>query len=201
MTRRSFFATAAGGALAMNMPAADNKNSILEMRTFKLRNTADNMVQRTTDFLSKTYVPALRRAGAGTITGFASVVAPDSPFITMITSYPSLTALDGALQKISADKEYLKDRDAFTGSGLPYVRMEASLLRCFDSIPNIETGPADDKKTHLFEMRTYESNSSSSLEKKIRMFNEGEIAIFRKLNMRPVFFGQTLFGRNMPNLT
>ena len=29
----------------------------------------------------------------------------------------------------------------------------------------------------------------------------GEIAIFRKVGMTPVFFGQTVAGRNLPNLT
>ena len=32
------------------------------------------------------------------------------------------------------------------------------------------------------------------------MFNEGEIGIFQRLGMSPVFFGQTIIGRNQPNL-
>ena len=38
--------------------------------------------------------------------------------------------------------------------------------------------------------------------KKIEMFNDaGEIKIFRRVGLNPVFFGETLVGRNMPNLT
>ena len=37
--------------------------------------------------------------------------------------------------------------------------------------------------------------------RKIRMFDEGEIAIFRKVGMIPVFFGEALAGRNLPQLT
>ena len=34
------------------------------------------------------------------------------------------------------------------------------------------------------------------------MFNEGgEIDIFRKTGLRPVFFGETLIGQRLPNLT
>jgi len=34
------------------------------------------------------------------------------------------------------------------------------------------------------------------------MFNEGgELKIFRDTGLRPVFFGETLFGQLMPNLT
>src|SRR5438094_345521 len=36
---------------------------------------------------------------------------------------------------------------------------------------------------------------------KIKMFNEGEIAIFRRTGLRPVFFGETLIGSRLPNLT
>jgi len=37
--------------------------------------------------------------------------------------------------------------------------------------------------------------------KKIEMFNEGgEIALFDRTGLRPVFFGQTLIGRRQPNL-
>jgi hypothetical protein len=33
------------------------------------------------------------------------------------------------------------------------------------------------------------------------MFNEGEIDVFKKVGMRPVFFGQTYIGQGMPHLT
>ena len=33
------------------------------------------------------------------------------------------------------------------------------------------------------------------------MFNKGEIAIFRRAGLTPVFFGETLVGADMPNLT
>ena len=33
------------------------------------------------------------------------------------------------------------------------------------------------------------------------MFEDGEAGIFKRLGMSPVFFGQTLVGQNLPNLT
>ena len=35
----------------------------------------------------------------------------------------------------------------------------------------------------------------------MRMFDDGEIAIFRKYGLQPVFFGETIVGPKMPNLT
>ena len=51
------------------------------------------------------------------------------------------------------------------------------------------------------ELRTYESHSLAAGKKKIEMFNKGEIAIFRKTGLTPVFFGETLIGQRQPNLT
>jgi hypothetical protein len=37
--------------------------------------------------------------------------------------------------------------------------------------------------------------------KKVEMFNEGgEIAIFKKTGLTPVFFGESIIGPNLPNL-
>jgi hypothetical protein len=33
------------------------------------------------------------------------------------------------------------------------------------------------------------------------MFNVGELAIFRRAGLQPVFFGETLIGPKLPNLT
>jgi hypothetical protein len=66
-------------------------------------------------------------------------------------------------------------------------------------MPVLQVPPG--KGSHLFEMRTYESNTSITLQRKIKMFGDGEMGIFKRLGMNPVFFGQTRFGRNVPNLT
>ena len=50
-------------------------------------------------------------------------------------------------------------------------------------------------------MRVYESNHVKAGQTKVRMFNEGEAQIFRRLGMAPVFFGESIAGRNLPNLT
>jgi hypothetical protein len=87
-------------------------------------------------------------------------------------------------------------------SAVPYVRIEASLLRGFDTMPGVVALPTEGRTAgRLFELRTYESNNMESLRRKIGMFDNGEIAIFRKCGIEPVFFGETLFGRNLPNLT
>ena len=46
----------------------------------------------------------------------------------------------------------------------------------------------------------YESNNATTLARKVKMFNEGEAGIFKRLGMQPVFFGETIAGPRMPNL-
>ncbi len=36
---------------------------------------------------------------------------------------------------------------------------------------------------------------------RVNMFNKGEIALFRKVGVTPVFFGQAIVGSKLPNLT
>lgn len=182
--------------------AESKKNMIIELHRFQLRNTLDSMPQRTTDFFGKSLAPALQRAGINPIGAFGSVIAEDGPFILLVTQHPSLNAWGETSQKLAADKEWASAREKFTSGPLPFVRSELSLLRGFDTVPGIEVLPAlPDKKTRIFELRTYESNTPVSLARKIRMFDEGEVALFRKLGITPVFFGATITGRNMPNLT
>ncbi len=57
------------------------------------------------------------------------------------------------------------------------------------------------KKARIFELRTYESHSYKANQQKIEKFNTAEIAIFRRTGLQPVFFGQTMIGSRLPNLT
>jgi hypothetical protein len=69
-------------------------------------------------------------------------------------------------------------------------------------MPGIEGPPTvPDRPARIFELRTYESPTNATLQRKIKMFEEGEIAIFRRCGLLPVFFGGTFIGRNMPSLT
>ena len=148
-------------------------------------------------------MPAAQRAGIGTLGFFSTAVGPEMPSILMVSSHASLAALEASVVKLMADTQYTKALEAFANApGLGYLRMETSLLRAFDGMPQIEAPPTDEKRpARIFELRIYESNNSVSLRKKIGMFEEGEIAIFRKTGLLPVFFGYTIAGPKMPNLT
>jgi hypothetical protein len=204
MDRRSFVALSAGGSLAMLTlaEAADIKPQYIELVKIRMRNTPDSMLQRTTEFFGKAWLPAAMRAGVAKAGAFNAFIAPESPFLLLALQFSSLAAWEGMRDKMATDKDYVKARDTYGAGPLGYVRYETSLLRGFASFPGIEVPAAlPNGKSRIFEVRTYESNNSVTLAKKIGMFDTGEIAIFRKSGMTPVFFGETIMGQNMPNLT
>jgi hypothetical protein len=202
MNRRHFMGAAAASGLAGATPPASQKNAILELLRIQLRNGPQDQRQRTTEYL-KTVLPSLGRAGIGPIGLFTSTIAQESPFILCVLSFPSLSAIDTAMQKLADDKDYQKAQDDFNSPAEPgYVRIENSLLRGFNTFPNMVAPPADAKRpARLFELRTYESNNSKTLKTKIKMFDDAEIAIFKRCGLLPIFFGETIVGRNMPSLT
>ncbi len=201
MNRRSFLAAAPGAALAGPLFAAPAARSIIELRYMRLRNTPENQVQRTTDFL-RSAVPALKRSGIGPLGFFTSVIADESPFILALAAFPSMSAMEAARAREGEDKEYIQVRDAYNAAqGLSYQRLESSLLRCFEGAPVVTPPPTDGQRApRIFELRMYESNNSFTLARKIKMFHEGEMGIFKRLGMQPVFFAETFVGARMPNL-
>jgi hypothetical protein len=189
-------------AAAVSLQGAAKQPSILELRYFQLRNGADSQPQRTADFLRQSYLPALARAGGKVQGAFSNLIAPNGPFVLLLSSFPSLAAMDEAFAKLAADKTDQKELEAADAKpGLNYERVETNLLRAFATMPDVEYTPAA-ANPRVFELRTYESHSQSTLKKKIKMFeHDGETAIFRRVGLTPVFFGETIAGRNMPNLT
>ena len=204
MTRRKFvpsMAAAAGAAMQAQTPKTP---AVYELRIVRQRNTPDNQKQRMTDLLKDATLPALQKYGAGPVGFFNSSIAPGGPFTVALISYPSLAAMEDIRARMNADAKYARQIEAFNAlPGLGYERIDSWLLRAFPNTPAIEIPPTDAKRPgRLFELRTYESNSSATLKRKIKMFEEGgEIGIFRKVGMQVVFFGETIVGQNMPSLT
>jgi hypothetical protein len=80
--------------------------------------------------------------------------------------------------------------------------VESSLLAAFEGWPK-PTPPASaaTKGKRIFQLRIYESPSDGEHARKVEMFHSGEFEIFLKAGFHPVFFGDTLIGARMPNLT
>lgn len=202
MQRRKFLGATASAGLAQAAAAADPpKNQFFQLVYSYMR--TGSQVDRTTQYLNTVFLPAAKRNGIGPVGFFSPVIGERSPFILSLAAYPSLASMETIHNRLMDDKEFAKGWDDYNNISNPaYVRMEVALLRAFDGMPAIEAPPTDAKRAaRVFEMRTYESVNEKASRRKIKMFEDGEIGIFRRLGMAPVFFGQTLFGQNLPNLT
>jgi hypothetical protein len=133
-------------------------------------------------------------------------VGNDAPAAYLLIPHPSAASVAGLGTKIRTDEAYAKDAAAFRAlpaNDPPYVRRSSQLLVAFDSVPAVEvpSGPLA-APSRVFELRTYESHNETAGFKKIEMFEKGgEIAIFRRVGLVPVFFGRAVVGDDLPSLT
>ncbi len=211
MKRRDFIAaTALAGAVplktiaAATAPQGNPDPEYYELRQYHL--LSRGAIKRLDDFLRDAALPALNRSGIEPVGVFNVMYGPNRPTIYVLLPHKSLESFATTDLRLEADAKYQRAGTSFLEAPLSdpaYVRIENSLMAAFEQIPKLEL-PAEtaEKKPRIFELRTYESHSKKKAKKKIEMFNEGgEIAIFRKTGLQPVFFGETLIGLNLPNLT
>jgi hypothetical protein len=191
---------AAAASPLLGAPTGSAKLHYYELRYFYTRN--GTQPGRTNDFLKDHWMPAAKRLGLGPVGVFQPLIGEQSPFHLVLTPFDSFAAVEGMMPSLLADSDFAGAYQAYQQAGPGYVRVETSILKAFDTLPGIVLpGGGTKESSHLFEMRTYESNNDLTLRRKVKMFNEGEIGIFQRLGMMPVFFGETIAGRNQPNLT
>jgi hypothetical protein len=151
-------------------------------------------------FLSEAAIPALNRLGIKPVGVFYS--DKDLSPIYVLLRHKSLETLATATQRLLADPDFQAKGAALLdapATAAAFKRMESSLLMAFTGMSELETPVKNPGR--VFQLRTYESPSVKTGQKKIEMFNTAEIAVFRKVGMAPVFFGEALVGAKMPNLT
>ncbi len=210
MKRRDFLSTSAGlGVLSlMHGPAKANAAGLANqqlLQWIKVRMHVGPKRKRFTDFVRDAAVPAMNRAGIKTVGVFTGKYGPDQSTLFLLLPHDSLESVIMLSSRLLDDAEFRK-----SGSGIvdvpiseaAYVRIESSLMLAFKNMPKVEVPAALLKaESRIYEVRIYESHSAKAGKKKVEMFNDGgEIAIFRKTGMVPVFFAETVIGPIMPNL-
>lgn len=202
MDRRQWLAGLGASFVVSGESRSEVSPSFLELKIWQLHNTSEDQSVRVSRYLQNGLAPALSRAGAKLAGVFSTVIGPESPSIYTLSQYTSLAGMQEALAKLQADAEHSRELEKLgSGSGLPFVRVESSLLRSFDVMPQPAiSGSSEGGAGRVFELRRYESQSFVTLKRKVGMFNDGEAKIFERLGFRPVFFGETIVGPKQPNL-
>ncbi|MHC4743880.1 MAG: NIPSNAP family protein [Planctomycetota bacterium] len=201
MKRRDFLSGvgAAGIAgLGSVSLAAGGDREYFELRQYRLHGgEKKNMLG---NFLRDAGIPAMNRVGIEPVGVFTAKYGPSDPTLYVLMVHKNIESVLTAADRLLADEEFAKSDFVKASSGnAGYARVESSLMLAFKDMPKLEV---PNKWPRMFELRIYESHSIKAGKKKVEMFNEGgEIAIFKKTGLDPVFFGETIIGPMMPNLT
>ncbi|GAC1430310.1 MAG: hypothetical protein NVSMB7_06640 [Chitinophagaceae bacterium] len=202
----SLLSTTLGTIIPMTIRATvkktfkNSKQEFYELRVYTFKNPEQEKI--TEDYFEKAAIPALNRLGSKNIGVFKEMKPGDQTRLFVIIPYKSIedfVQLDDKLLNDVVYKEAATGNLNATAAAPEYERIESSLLKAFLHMPVI-VPPA--KKPRIFELRRYESSTETASKKKIEMFNEkGEINIFKRTGLIPVFFGETIIGALRPNLT
>jgi hypothetical protein len=207
MKRRDFLKTslavpALAGLAPTTSAAAVAERNYYEIRAYRVASeTGHTMLDR---YLQTAMIPALNRIGIPPVGAFTEIDPKDGSAVYVLIAYPSLDVFAGAAGRIQADASYQKAGAEYLSTPKTdpgFLRIDSWLLRAFAGMPRLEL-PAycREKKARIFEMRTYESHSETKAQKKVDMFNAGEIDTMRQVGLGPIFYGQTLVGRDLPHL-
>lgn len=209
MDRRKFAAASlATAALTLSREAQAQTSGrpgreFYELRRYQLRMGPQTQVAET--YLSEALIPALTRMGFGPVGAFRLEYGPETPALYVLLPASSLETLAMVQLHLAQDAIFLKTADAFwnaPATAPAFERVESSLLAAFEGWPRLTPPPASDTRTkRIFQLRTYESPSDAAHVRKVEMFHNGEFELFQKAGLHPVFFGDTLSGSRMPNLT
>jgi hypothetical protein len=207
MKRREFLAAGAVAAVSptsrfhsLGQPAA---RQFIELRRYHLLPGAKQGAF--VDFIGKAAIPAMNRAGVGKVGAFTVVYGDNAPTLLLVLTHRTLDSVASLRERLAADSVYAREGAAILEAPMSdpaFVRVDSTLLRAFEGMPAVESARvAGAPGPRIYELRTYESHSNRAALNKLRMFNSGEVPIFRRAGLEPVFFGETVIGPNMPSLT
>ena len=207
MKRRDFLKTTAvtGGlgafsTVAAALPLKKENRQWYELREYIITSAAQReTIER---YYRDAAIPALNRMGSKTVGVFRQYDTNEADKLFVLIPFSSADRFLAMREFLAGDKVYqaaAKEYHAVSSKNAAFKRIQSSFLRAFTQMPSILL---PEKKQRLFELRRYESHSDLAAKQKIKMFNEGgEISIFKRVGLDPVFFGETLAGANVPNLT
>jgi hypothetical protein len=212
MERRQFLAASVAAsavavadhvaAQAQVGPAASGRE-FYQLRRYSMQSGPQTKL--TENYFGDALIPGLTRMGTGLVGAFRVEIGPETPVYYLLIPGASAQGLAELDLRLVEDGAFMKAAEPFwnaTAAAPAFARVESSLLAAFAGWPKL-TPPASaaTKGKRIFQLRTYESPSNGDHVRKVEMFHSGEFEIFLKAGFHPVFFGDTLIGSRLPNLT
>jgi hypothetical protein len=156
-------------------------------------------------FFQNALIPAANKLGITPVGVFNLTVGPGTPAMYVLLPSASLDALVNLEAHLANDTQYMSDGTPFLSAPAvapAFQRLESQLMIAFEKIPGITLPAATaTNAARVFELRTYESSTDLDHKRKVEMMQSGEELIFNKAGFTQVFYGDTLIGGHLPNLT
>ncbi|MEM9831815.1 MAG: NIPSNAP family protein [Bacteroidota bacterium] len=202
MDRRNFLqqsTLAAAGASVLVKPATADQQ-YYEWRTYELKSRGKISVFD--EYLQSAFVPAMNAMGVKNVGVFTEMGMPEPPRLHLLLVFSSLEEFTQSTSKMLEQTTYQQNSQSFAESASPaspnFTRYESSLMRAFSAIPQVKV---PEKSDRIFELRIYEGFNDDAVRRKVAMFNDDELPLFYETGLHPVFFGETLIGQKLPQLT
>jgi hypothetical protein len=204
MKRRSFIKNTAvlTAASAVSIPVTATKLPKAEKEFYEIREyqlTGSNAKNHLKKYISEAVIPLMNNMGVK-VGAFGEYSLEDPPKVFILYAYPNYNTWIEIQKEFSTNTLYLKNAKWYLKSDPAkplFTRYETYLTEAFDALPNFNQ---PDKNRGLFELRTYESYNEDAGLRKINMFNNEELPLFKKVGLHPVFFSKILAGKYMPAL-
>ena len=180
--------------LNVNPPAA---KEIYEWRVYHFKNGGAKT--KIDNFYKEALIPYLNKNGVK-VGAFSEYSIQEPPTTYYLLVYPSMSDYQTIKKNMWKDESFVKGGKTYfdtTAELGTFTRYETYLMEAFDGIPKLKM-PSKDRG--LIELRTYESNNEEAAQRKIKMFNNEEMALFDKVGLKYIFFGEILAGPQMPAL-
>ena len=210
MQRRHFLTSSLAAAAAALAPsdspaqaAAGKAREYYELRKYQQQSGPQGKLLQS--YLADALIPALNRLGCSPIGAFNLDLGPETPALYLLIPSTSLESLVTAELQLAKDEEFMKAAAPFWNAPAiapAFVRIESSLMAAFEGWPRVVVPPVTaEHGKRVFQLRTYESPSHQDHQRKVEMFHSGEFEIFQRAGFWQVFFGDTLIGPRLPQLT
>ncbi len=177
-----------------------SRRQLYELRHYSIK--SGDKQKQVLEYLKDAEIPALNRMRVEQV-GVFTILEGDSHDLYVLLVHNSIRSVLMSTSLIDVNEEYKKAGAKLFNAPMSdptYERIESSLFTAFTGIPKLEIPTKKDSR--IFQLRIYENHNALAHKKKVEMFNTGgELAVFRKTGMAPVFFGQALIGSKLPNLT
>src|SRR6202789_2753428 len=195
--------TKQSSAQSSSPTASGGEREYYELRKYHLQ--TGPQIALTDHYLADALIPALNRLGIAPVGAFHLDIGPETPTLYLLMPCSKLETLVTAELLLAEDETFMKAAEPFwnaPATAPAFQRIESSLHVAFGGWPKLTPPPAPaEHKKRIFQLRTYESPSNQAHVRRVEMFHQGEFEIFRSAGFGQVFYGDTLVGARMPNLT